>query len=264
MFFKYLQSLFLELRFAISFLTLLPVSPKAKLDEKIISDSLAFFPFAALFFSLLSAGFIYLNTFIDNQLVLAFLIISSHALLSGGLHLDAVMDSHDGLACSDRARDEIVRVMKDSRAGAFAVIALFFTLSAQLIFISQADYSSSLYLYLLILVPVLSRIFMVLELVFFVNPKKLDAKSSLLTFVQVSKFKALILGSLVILALVYFYPHTKICILVFVFIALVFSILFYRFLNYKLKGQNGDSIGCGLVVNEVFMYLLIFVFSNLS
>ena len=72
---------------------------------------------------------------------MAILIVLSHVVLSGGLHLDALMDSHDGLACSDRSREEIIRVMKDSRAGAFAVIALFFALTAELIFISQAFYN---------------------------------------------------------------------------------------------------------------------------
>lgn len=259
----FLKSLFLELRFAMSFLTLLPVSPKKEVDSKIISDSVAFFPIAGLFFALLSFICIYLNDIFANHWVMAILIILSHALLSGGLHLDALMDSHDGLACSDRSREEIVRVMKDSRAGAFAVIAIFFVLTAQLIFISQAFYTEFLYIYLLCCVPVFSRIFLVLELVFFVNPKKLDPKSSLLTFASANKIKALAISIFLIALIHYFYPLTKICISVFMLMGLIFSIFMYRFLNYKLKGKNGDSIGCGLVLNEVFMYFMIFIFSSL-
>lgn len=194
---------------------------------------------------------------------MAILIMVSHTLLSGGLHLDALMDSHDGLACSDRSRDEIVKVMKDSRAGAFAVIGIVFVLLAQLIFISQAFYESFLYLYLLASVPVISRIFLVIEFIFFIDSKKLDSKSSLKTFANTNKIKAVLVSLISFVALNYFYPATKICILVFILVALVFSILLYRFLNYKLKGKNGDSMGCGLVINEAFMYLLIFLFSNL-
>lgn len=245
-----------------SFLTLLPVSPRKQVDNKIVSNSVAFFPIAGLIFSFLSFTSIYLNDLFENHWVMAILIMLSHALLSGGLHLDALMDSHDGLACSDRSREEILRVMKDSRAGAFAVIALFFALLAQLIFISQAIYSEYLYLYLLVCVPVLSRIFLVFEFIFFIQADNLDPKSSLLTFANANKFKAIIISILLIVLMHYFYPLTKICILVFIVLALTFSLVLYRFLNYKLKGKNGDSMGCGLVINEAFMYFLIFLFSN--
>ena len=253
--------MFNELRFAISFLTLLPLAPKKALEEAKIANSISFFSLVGLIFSAFTALMIYLNSFFHNHWVMAILIIVSHALLSGGLHLDALMDSHDGLACSDRPREKILEVMKDSRAGAFAVIGLFITLSAQLIFISQAFYELDLYLYLLALAPVLSRFFLVFELVFFV--KQSEEKSSLKTFASANKLRAMILNLAVLLVLIYIYPLTKICITVFVLIAFVFSFFLYRFLNYKLKGQNGDSMGCGLVINEAFIYFLIFVFSAL-
>jgi adenosylcobinamide-GDP ribazoletransferase len=250
-----------ELRFALSFLTLLPVSPKKKLEEQVISDSVAFFPVAGVCFTALTVLCIYFNEFFENHWVMAIMIMLSHALLSGGLHFDALMDSHDGLACSDRSREEILRVMKDSRAGAFAVIGLFFVLLVQLVFISQAFYKEFLYLYLLASVPVISRVFLVFEFIFFINPKKLDSKSSLMTFAKTNKTKAILVSLITFVAMHYFYSGTKVCITAFFVIALVFSVLLYRFLNYKLKGKNGDSMGCGLVINEAFMYLLIFLFS---
>jgi adenosylcobinamide-GDP ribazoletransferase len=258
---KLINSLILELRFAVSFLTLLPVSPKEKVPEKDISNSIAFFSFTGLIFLFATLVIIVLNEAFQNQFVMAFFIILVHTLLSGGLHLDAVMDSHDGLACSDRPREEILRVMKDSRAGAFAVIALVLVVIAQLIFISQSKYELANYHYLLAYVPVFSRFFMVLELIFFVDSKELEAKSSLLVFSQAHKYRALAINLFVVLTLFFFYPMEKLYLFAFVLIALVFSVLIYRFLNHKLKGQNGDSIGCGLVLNETFMYLLLFWFS---
>lgn len=197
----------------------------------------------------------------QNTWLLAITVILSHVLLSGGLHLDALMDSHDGLAVSDRPKEKILEVMKDSRAGAFAVIALFFTMSSQLIFISQANYDSLLYVYLLCLTPVLSRFLLVIELIFFVDKDKLDEKSSLRAFTGFNKIKVFILNFLVLAIAVLLYPKTKICIVAFVLPVLTFSVLLYRFLKYKLKGQNGDSLGCGLVLNESFMYLLLVILS---
>jgi adenosylcobinamide-GDP ribazoletransferase len=60
--------------------------------------------------------------FLPNAMV-AFLTVSAWVLLTGGLHLDGVGDAADGLlATVEPARR--LEIMKDSRAGSWAVIAL--------------------------------------------------------------------------------------------------------------------------------------------
>jgi adenosylcobinamide-GDP ribazoletransferase len=50
--------------------------------------------------------------------------------LSGGLHLDGLMDTADGLG-SYRSRERMLEIMKDSRVGAMGVLAAFFVLIIQ-------------------------------------------------------------------------------------------------------------------------------------
>ena len=55
-------------------------------------------------------------------LVASTLVVAFGLLLTGGLHLDGVMDTADGLAVPDRSR--LLSVMSDSRMGAFAGMAV--------------------------------------------------------------------------------------------------------------------------------------------
>ncbi len=258
-----MAKIFDELRLAIAFLTLLPVSPKKELDASFVANSVSYFSLAGFLFSALNILNIYAFGLYKNTFVFALLLIISHSLLSGALHLDAVMDSHDGLAVSDRPRVKILEVMKDSRVGAFAVISIVIILLAQFVFVSQMNFNDFAYLYILVFVPVFSRFFMVLELVFFVKEEKLEEKSSLRSFVSFNKTKVFLFNLLFVLLVIFIYPMAKICIVAFFGVALLSSILIYRFLYYKLKGHNGDSIGCGLVLNETLMYFLVFIFSKL-
>lgn len=57
--------------------------------------------------------------------VLAILVLMIYLMITGGLHLDGLADVSDGLfSCRDKER--MFEIMKDSRIGAFGVIALFF------------------------------------------------------------------------------------------------------------------------------------------
>ena len=252
--FKSFLDFFLELRLALSFLTLLPVAPKKILAKKQIASAVAFFTLVAYLFFALSL--LIIKVF-DNPFVIAIFVLLAHSLLSGALHLDALADTHDGLAVSDRPVEKIKEVIKDSRAGAFAVIAVVLTLLAQFVFISQSDLQTFSQQFLLCLVPVLSRFFMVLELVFFVNAKKLDTNSSLKTFLGFSKPYVFFVNLVSLLFLLVLSGFNYQDFYLFFIAAFIFSFLFYRFLFYKLKMQNGDTVGCGLVINETFLYFLI-------
>lgn len=86
-------------------------------------------------------------------LVLGALLLVAELVITGGLHLDGFMDSMDGLL-SARSPERILEIMKDSRVGAHASMALLgllllkFTLFASL---TPAQYP------ILLVMPMLSR-----------------------------------------------------------------------------------------------------------
>ena len=66
-----------------------------------------------------------------RRLLAAVLAIGILALLTGGLHLDGLADTADGLG-SRRARDEALAIMRRSDVGPFGVAALLFTVLVQI------------------------------------------------------------------------------------------------------------------------------------
>lgn len=80
-------------------------------------------------------------------------------LLTGGLHLDGLADTMDGLL-SHRGREDALRIMKDSRIGTWGVLALIFALGLKAAALSQslADHR----FFLLLLVPAYGRLAMLI------------------------------------------------------------------------------------------------------
>lgn len=110
----------MALREAVQFLTVLPVGGSQPSNAAALQRSRAYFP-------LVGAGLGALAALVDwtAQLVLpptvsAALVLTLLALLTGGLHLDGLMDSCDGLFVW-RTPAERLAIMRDSRVGSYGV-----------------------------------------------------------------------------------------------------------------------------------------------
>ncbi|MGO4500726.1 adenosylcobinamide-GDP ribazoletransferase [Paenibacillus sp. 2RAB27] len=150
---------------AFQFLTRLPIPVQIDYTERVFQRSSMFYPLVGFVIGLLlmvaGAGLSYvLPTMPASILLLAIWVI-----LTGGLHLDGLMDTADGIL-SHRPREQMLEIMKDSRVGAMGVIVcvlhllLKFSLIYTMLDTYQAGDRGSLLL-LLAIVPIWSRWFMV-------------------------------------------------------------------------------------------------------
>lgn len=113
---------------ALRTLTLLPIPGR---DAPRLSQALPWFPWVGLMLgALLSLAAWAMGLLTAWPEAAALLIVTGSALLSGGLHLDGLADWADGF-WGARDRENVLRIMKDSRIGAFGVIALGLVLGAQ-------------------------------------------------------------------------------------------------------------------------------------
>ncbi|MDQ7097064.1 adenosylcobinamide-GDP ribazoletransferase [Desulfosporosinus sp. PR] len=139
---------------ALTFLTRIPLpSPKVEVTSEEFNLSYRYYPLVGLVIGgvlwLLAKG---LSPFFP-PLALGALLLVAELMLTGGLHLDGFMDSMDGLL-SARTPERILEIMKDSRVGAHASMALIgllllkFSLLASL---APSQFS------ILLLMPMLSR-----------------------------------------------------------------------------------------------------------
>lgn len=106
---------------AVSFLTIFPVPGSG---GKPGPRSLPWLPAVGLLLGGLWGGFDILLGFLVGPALRAALGVLFLVALTGGLHLDGLADTADGIF-SRRGREEALRIMRDSRIGTWGVLALF-------------------------------------------------------------------------------------------------------------------------------------------
>lgn len=116
--------MFLRIRIALAFLTILPIRLPDDLEESDLSGSAAFFPVAGWIIGILLAGAAWFaSRFALPVLPAAVLIVAMEAWFTRGLHLDGLADLMDGLG-GGNTPDKRLAIMKDSATGAFGVVGL--------------------------------------------------------------------------------------------------------------------------------------------
>jgi len=124
----------LPLRSALGLFTILPVRAAPEIGRPDAARAVLWLPVAGLLLSVPAAGVLLGvqagGDSAPRRLLAAALAIGVLALLTGGLHLDGLADTADGLG-SRRPRDEALAIMRRSDVGPFGVVALLFTVLVQ-------------------------------------------------------------------------------------------------------------------------------------
>src|SRR5215831_4199467 len=122
-----IRNQYMEFAAAAQFLSLLPVPGSAQLYNKHegiphIIVGCEYFPVVGVLLACLLWLISLLLTPLIPQLVLAALLVAALVILTGGLHLDGLMDTCDGLF-GGSTRERKLEIMHDSRVGSFGVLA---------------------------------------------------------------------------------------------------------------------------------------------
>lgn len=158
-----------ELVAALRFLSVLPAPGSALLfDEDETAPRLVigceYFPVVGLLLALLLWLLVLLFSRLIPQIALVALLVVALVLLTGGLHLDGLMDTCDGLF-GGRTRERKLEIMRDSRVGSFGVLGALCVLLLKFALLASIPVPS-LPLVLLLILPV-ARWSMVLALYVF-------------------------------------------------------------------------------------------------
>lgn len=109
---------------ALTFLTRIPLpAPKVEITSEEFSRSYRYYPLVGLVLGLILWLLANGSILYFPPLVVGALLLIAQLMLTGGIHLDGFMDSMDGLL-SARSPERILEIMKDSRIGAHACMAL--------------------------------------------------------------------------------------------------------------------------------------------
>ncbi len=145
---------------AMQFLTRIPIPVSLSYDERLNRRSVACYPLVGAAIGLIVALTGLLIAPALPPTVAAIILVALWTMLSGGLHLDGLMDTADGLL-SHRSPERMLEIMKDSRVGAMGVMVCIFAVGLKVALLaSLIEVWRMEWLPLVILVPVWSRAFL--------------------------------------------------------------------------------------------------------
>jgi len=242
---------------ALSFLTILPFGQSLSGEDRELAWSMAFFPCVGLLIGLILALGCYLFSFLFPMALTLWLTIGLLVVLTGGLHLDGLADTADGLA-SRGTKEKILEVMRDSRIGSFGVISLILLVGAKYLALSQISNSSIPYS--LILMTVMGRGSMVL--VCFRSAYARSGQGLAKPFAENLGYGEMALSSVSAFVIALLVMGIK-GILVFFGVGL-FSLGYRHFFSKKLSGVTGDILGAANELSELLSLILLIILEKVK
>lgn len=245
---------------AFEFLTRIPLPGKGDSDLESLGSSSAWFPLVGLFIGGLLVLCNWLLADVFPASVVAGLLIAASVLVTGGLHMDGLMDSADGLMVA-REREKTLEIMRDSRVGAMGVIAaVVVVLIKWTLFTAVLDSGDHrLVLASLLLVPVLGRWAMVVGL--FLFPYARSEFGLGRVFAGGTGRLQMIISSLITLAAAWLLFETV------GLLSLLGVLAFTAAVSYsifrRIGGLTGDTYGALEELGEVVSLLLLFGLNGL-
>lgn len=238
---------------AVQFLTRLPVPVECPWNEKTSRWAIRLYPAVGILLGSLLLGIgIVLTPHVPIEL-LTLLTLSFWVWVSGGLHLDGLMDVADAVG-SNAPLNKKWEIMKDPHVGSFGIISLFFLLiwKGVLIYLLLDTFSTD-HLYALIVILALARFSAVVLLVFLPTAKKQGLAWQWKKNIR----RVDVVYSIVPLVILLIFLPEYIVILPVFFLAIA---LYSLWLMRVFKGINGDLIGTAIEGGELWGLILVWTF----
>jgi adenosylcobinamide-GDP ribazoletransferase len=223
--------------------TIVPTVQLRDVSNEEVRESVVFWPLMGFLLGLIAYGtqwvsvrYLHLSTLLSSVLAM-----TVYVVLTGGLHVDGVMDTADAIG-SRKPRDIALDIMKDSRVGAMGVMVCVLMLMVRIVAVSDApvtDFRPFL------VVPTLSRLGMVwsIQLAPAARPdglgayfaRKIPYASTVAASVYGLGLCVLVIGGLE--------PLMRVLVTM-----AMLSLAFIRWMIRKFGGMTGDTYGA---LNEI-------------
>lgn len=230
---------------ALQFLTRIPISITCPIDDKTLKWALRFYPMAGFVIgSLMFLLYLSLYNFIPLHLM-TLILLTMWVFLTGGLHLDGVMDVADAVGSNGSAEKKI-EILKDSRVGSFAVLSAIFLLIWKCVLLySILDFDNKNSGIYLIFIPVIARFQALVQLYFFEPFQKTGM--AFYWKQNLSKYDIVSAAFWLLPFIVFPVEFAVIFIL-----QLLFSFLFGKWAVSQFGGINGDTVGASIEGAELW------------
>jgi adenosylcobinamide-GDP ribazoletransferase len=232
---------------AVQYFTRVPVPTWVGHSREQLTNAARYLPAVGLLVGAAGAAVMWLGALVFPAPVPAILSTAVTILMTGGFHEDGLADTFDGLG-GGLTRERALEIMKDSRSGAFGVIALLLVLSLKVAALSLLPLPTALLA--IVCGHTLSRFCAVMVL--FGGKYVGDPDNS-----RAGALVRLSRGSLIVAGIVGLAPLalSGLHALVGLVAASVALIVLNRWYTNRIGGFNGDTLGATQQITEVAFYL---------
>jgi|SRR3712207_2715622 len=264
----------------IQFLTRIKIKRNTPFDPN-LGQGVVYFPFVGMIIGVILLVIYWilniLPSFSENSFVMAICLVLSEVIVTGGLHIDGLADTFDGIF-SYRAKDEILEIMKDSRMGTNSALAVFFVLILKIAIIDA--FLKSGIVWSIFVMPIMGR-YLALLLTYNTIPARENGMGNI--FIGKADKKVILIATIVVVVLLVlvqmcmglytgvhsmsvfhegvFTIASAVLVLVLgpVILMGIFAYLIKSGVYNKIGGLTGDILGCSIELGELAFILYIFV-----
>jgi len=236
----------------VQFLTTIPIKLRLDVKEKDFGKGLIFAPLIGLLLGGILAGAYYGLQLIFPRYITSVMIIILYIVLTGGLHMDGLGDTFDGLF-SNRSKERILEIMRDSRVGTNGVLGIVSVLLLNTALIDGINPSNLIFVILLF--PVAGRVGSLVG----AGASKYARSGEGLgkSFIDYCGVKEILWGLLISCILFYGFAGIKgLESLIFVATS---AYLLVKYFSSKIGGATGDVLGAVCEINQTIFLLVAFV-----
>ncbi len=227
------------------FLTRLPFRPPGDVQSGDLADAGWAYPIIGLLVGCLAGGALMLAAELDlHPLACAFIGLAVGVLATGGLHEDGFADVADGFG-GGFDKDSKLRIMRDSRIGAYGVLALIFSITIRASILSGLP-GPGMAAVALIAAAIVSRSVMPVLMVF-LNLARTDGLAA-----SAGRSRAEIMVLTIGVGLMLAWPFVELSVLIWGLLAALLTTLILGVIAHRqIGGYTGDVLGSAQQLAEI-------------
>jgi len=232
---------------ALQFLTIVKI--KNDIDENYLPTSLIFFPLVGLIIGLFASTLNLSLSLFFKPLFSDILTVFFTIFLTGGIHIDGVADTFDGIF-GGKDKEKILEIMRDKNIGSFGAIAIIFFILLKIFLINVMP--EELKFQAICVFPAFGRWAIVLSLFSFRYARE-TGKARI--FFDGINWKIFTFSTILFLILISLFFSPILILLLLPLMA--FTFLLNIFFTKKIGGLTGDTLGTINELNEILFLLFI-------
>ena len=236
----------------LQFLTSIPLPIKINVRNEDFGKGLMFAPVVGFIIGGILGGSYLLLNMIFPIYITSILILIVYIILTGGLHLDGLGDTFDGLF-SNRPVDRILEIMRDSRVGTNAVLAIACVLILNVCLL--IGIGSDFMFKILILLPVAGRIGSLIGAGISKYARSGEGLGK--SFIDYCNIKEIFIG--LIFYFIIFFVIDNVRGLVLAIFPVISAIILVKYFSRKIGGATGDILGAVCELNQTIFLITSYI-----